>query len=136
MAVNIKAKYKSTPNQPIGPFVATLQYFDSSGFTFDPGSSDQLLSTTGGTSTGLVETLNIGPVYTTLKTNLTHQQLINGYTFNQIKCGDTYIVFQSTDVCYSSYHFFIIFIPVHFLGKKNDEIYIVGTLIARYSKQK
>ena len=103
MAVNIKATYKNIPHQTIGPFTATLVYFDSSGFTFDPGSGPQLLSTTGGTSTGLVETLNIGPVYTTLKTDLTHQQLINGYTFNQIKCGDTYLVFQSTDVCYTSY---------------------------------
>ena len=103
MAVNIKAKYKNIPYQTIGPFTATLVHYDSSGITFNSGSNSQLLSTTGGTSTGVVETLNIGPSYTTLKTDLTHQQLINGYTFNQIKCGDTYVIFQSTDVCYTSY---------------------------------
>jgi hypothetical protein len=103
MAVNIKAKYKNIPNQIIGPFVATLQYFDSSGFTFNSGSSNTLLNTTGATSSGSVEVFNIGPQYATLKTDLTHQQLISGFTFNQIKCGDSYITFQSTDVCYNSY---------------------------------
>ena len=102
MAVNIKAKYKSTPNQPIGPFVATLQYFDSSGITIS-GISVSSVEITGGTSSGSVDVLNIGPQYATLKTDLTHQQLISGYTFNQIKCGDSFITFQSTDVCYNSY---------------------------------
>lgn len=103
MAVNIKATYKNIPQETIGPFTATLLYYESSGFTFNSGSTYQLISTTGGTSTGVIETLNIGPIYKILKTDLTHQQLINGYTFPQIKCGDTYVVFQSTDVCYSSY---------------------------------
>ena len=103
MAVNVKATYKDIPREVIGPFSATLLYFDSSGFTFNSGSTYQLISTTGGTSTGVIETLNIGPIYKTLKTDLTHQQLINGYTFQQIKCGDTYLIFQSNDVCYSSY---------------------------------
>ena len=103
MAVNIKAKYKSTPNQPIGPFVATLQYFDSSGITLNSGSVNPIYSTSGMTSSGSVDVLNIGPQYATLKTDLTHQQLISGYTFNQIKCGDSFITFQSTDVCYNSY---------------------------------
>jgi hypothetical protein len=103
MAVNIKATYKNIPHQTIGPFEATLVYYESSGFTFDSGSLNQLYSTTGGTSTGIVEVLNIGPLYTILNTGLTHQELINGYTFRQIKCGDTYIIFQSTNICYSSY---------------------------------
>ena len=102
MAVNIKAKYKSIPNQPIGPFVATLEYYDSSGITIS-GISVSSVEITSGTSSGSVEVLNIGPQYATLKTDLTHQQLINGYTFNQIKCGDSFITFQSTDVCYNSY---------------------------------
>ena len=103
MAVNVKAKYKNVPYNVIGPFVATLEHYESSGITYTSGSVDQLFSSTGGTSTGFVETLNIGPTYTVLKDDLTHQQLINGYTFYQIKCGDTYLSFQSTDVCYTSY---------------------------------
>ena len=103
MAFNITATYKNIPRETIGPFVATLEYFESSGFTFTSGSTYQLISTTGGVSTGVVETLNIGPVYTILKDDLTHQELIDGYTFNQLRCGDLYLVFQSTDVCYSSY---------------------------------
>jgi hypothetical protein len=103
MAVNIKANYKNIPHQTIGPFTATLEHYESSGITFDAGSVSQLLSTTGGTSTGIVEVLNVGPQYTILNSNLTHQQLVNGYKFYQIKCGDSYITFQSTDVCYSSY---------------------------------
>ena len=101
MAFNITATYKNIPRE--SPFVATLEYFESSGFTFTSGSTYQLISTTGGVSTGVVETLNIGPVYTILKDDLTHQELIDGYTFNQLRCGDLYLVFQSTDVCYSSY---------------------------------
>ncbi len=103
MAVNVKAKYNKIPHEVIGPFTATLEYFDSSGFTFNSGSSATLLSTTGTTSSGSVDVFNIGPLYNVLKTDLTHQQLISGFTFNQIKCGDTYLVFQSTDVCYNSY---------------------------------
>ena len=103
MAVNIKAKYKNIPYNVIGPFVATLEYYESSGITYTSGSVNQLFSTTGGTSTGFVEALNIGPTYTILKDDLTHQQLISGYTFYQIKCGDTFLTFQSTDVCYTSY---------------------------------
>lgn len=103
MAVNVKAKYKNIPHGIIGPFVATLEHFESSGITYTSGSVNQLFSSTGGTSTGIVETLNIGPTYTILNDNLTHQQLINGYTFYQIKCNDTFINFQSTDVCYTTY---------------------------------
>ena len=103
MAVNVKAKYKNIPNQVIGPFVATLQYFDSSGITLNSGSVSTIYSTSGMTSSGSVEVFNIGPQYATLKTDLTHQQLTSGYTFNQIKCGDSYITFQCTDVCYTSY---------------------------------
>ena len=101
MAFNITATYKNIPRETIGPFVATLETFYSSGFT--SGSTYELISTTGTTSTGVVEALNIGPVYTILKDDLTHQELIDGYTFNQLKCRDLYLVFQSTDVCYSSY---------------------------------
>jgi hypothetical protein len=101
MAFNITATYKNIPRETIGPFTATLETFLSSGFT--SGSTLELISTTGGTGTGVVETLNIGPVYTLLKDDLTHQELIDGYTFNQLKCRDLYLVFQSTDVCYSSY---------------------------------
>ena len=101
MAFNITATYKDIPRETIGPFTATLETFLSSGFT--SGSTLQLISTTGGTGTGVVEALNIGPVYTLLKDDLTHQELIDGYTFNQLKCRDLYLVFQSTDVCYSSY---------------------------------
>jgi hypothetical protein len=101
MAFNITATYKNIPRETIGPFTATLETFLSSGFT--SGSTLQLISTTGGTGTGVVEALNIGPVYTLLKDDLTHQELIDGYTFNQLKCRDLYLVFQSTDVCYSSY---------------------------------
>jgi hypothetical protein len=103
MAFNITATYKDIPRETIGPFIATLETFLSSGFTFTSGSTYQLISTTGGTSTGVVEALNIGPVYTILKNDLTHQELIDGYTFNQLRCRDLYLVFQSTDVCYSSY---------------------------------
>jgi hypothetical protein len=103
MAFNITATYKNIPRETIGPFIATLETFLSSGFTFTSGSTYQLISTTGGTSTGVVEALNIGPVYTILKNDLTHQELIDGYTFNQLRCRDLYLVFQSTDVCYSSY---------------------------------
>jgi len=103
MAFNITATYKNIPRETIGPFIATLETFLSSGFTFTSGSTYQLISTTGGTSTGVVETLNVGPVYTILKNDLTHQELIDGYTFNQLRCRDLYLVFQSTDVCYSSY---------------------------------
>lgn len=103
MAVNVKVNYKNTPHQIIGPFVATLEHFESSGFTFNSGSGPVLLSTTGVTSSGVVDVLNIGPESTVLKSDLTHQQLISGHTFYQIKCNDTYLVFQSTDVCYSSY---------------------------------
>jgi hypothetical protein len=101
MAFNITATYKDIPRETIGPFTATLETFLSSGFT--SGSTLELISTTGGTGTGVVEALNIGPVYTLLKDDLTHQELIDGYTFNQLKCRDLYLVFQSTDVCYSSY---------------------------------
>ena len=101
MAFNITATYKNIPRETIGPFTATLETFLSSGFT--SGSTLELISTTGGTGTGVVEALNIGPVYTLLKDDLTHQELIDGYTFNQLKCRDLYLVFQSTDVCYSSY---------------------------------
>jgi hypothetical protein len=101
MAFNITATYKNIPRETIGPFTATLETFLSSGFT--SGSTLELISTTGGTGTGVVEALNIGPVYTLLKDDLTHQELIDGYTFNQLRCGDLYLVFQSTDVCYSSY---------------------------------
>ena len=101
MAFNITATYKNIPRETIGPFTATLETFLSSGFT--SGSTLKLISTTGGTGTGVVEALNIGPVYTLLKDDLTHQELIDGYTFNQLKCRDLYLVFQSTDVCYSSY---------------------------------
>jgi hypothetical protein len=103
MAVNIKAKYKNIPHNVIGPFVATLEHYDSSGFTFNSGNTATLLSTTGVTSSGKVDVLNIGPEYTILKSDLTHQQLVNGFTFYQIKCGDSFITFQSTDVCYTSY---------------------------------
>jgi len=103
MAFNITATYKDIPRETIGPFIATLETFLSSGFTFTSGSTYQLISTTGGTSTGVVEALNVGPVYTILKNDLTHQELIDGYTFNQLRCRDLYLVFQSTDVCYSSY---------------------------------
>ena len=103
MAINVKSKYKNIPHEIIGPFIATLEHYDSSGFTFNSGSSSTLLNTTGVTSLGKVDVLNIGPEYTVLKSDLTHQQLINGYTFYQIKCGDCFITFQSTDVCFSSY---------------------------------
>ena len=103
MAVNIKAKYNKIPHEVIGPFVATLEYFDSSGITLNSGSVNPIYSTSGMTSSGSVDVFNIGPLYNELKTDLTHQQLISGFTFNQIKCGDTYLVFQSTDVCYTSY---------------------------------
>lgn len=109
MAVNVKATYKDVPREIIGPFVATLEYFESSGITFNGTNVSGVTITTNDighptqTATGSIETLNIGPIYTILKDNLTHQQLISGYTFNQIKCGDTYLTFQSTDVCFSSY---------------------------------
>jgi hypothetical protein len=102
MAVNIKAKYNKIPHEVIGPFVATLEHYDSSGITMS-GISVSSVEITGGTSSGIVDVLNIGPEYTILKSDLTHQQLVNGYTFYQIKCGDSFITFQSTDVCYSSY---------------------------------
>lgn len=104
MAVNVKATYKNIPQETIGPFIATLEYYESSGITYNSGSLTGLTVANVGTPcTGSIETLNIGPSYKILKSDLTHQQLINGYTFPQIKCGDTYIIFQSTDVCYSSY---------------------------------
>ena len=102
MAVNIKAKYNKIPHEVIGPFVATLEHYDSSGITMS-GISVSSVEITGGTSSGIVDVLNIGPEYTILKSDLTHQQLVNGYTFYQIKCGDSFITFQSTDVCYTSY---------------------------------
>jgi hypothetical protein len=102
MSVNVKVKYKNTPHQIIGPFVATLEHYESSGITMS-GISVSSVEITGGTSSGIVDVLNIGPEYTILKSDLTHQQLVNGYTFYQIKCGDSFITFQSTDVCYSSY---------------------------------
>ena len=102
MAVNIKAKYNKIPHEVIGPFVATLEHYDSSGITIS-GISVSSVEITGGTSSGIVDVLNIGPEYTILKSDLTHQQLVNGYTFYQIKCGDCFITFQSTDVCYTSY---------------------------------
>ena len=102
MAINIKAKYNKIPHEVIGPFVATLEHYESSGITMS-GISVSSVEITGGTSSGIVDVLNIGPEYTILKSDLTHQQLVNGYTFYQIKCGDSYITFQSTDVCYSSY---------------------------------
>jgi hypothetical protein len=101
MAFNITATYKNIPRDTIGPFIATLETFLSSGFT--SGSTLELNSFTGGTGTGVVEALNVGPVYTILKDDLTHQELIDGYTFYQLRCRDLFIVFQSTDVCYSSY---------------------------------
>jgi hypothetical protein len=103
MAFNITATYKNIPRETIGPFIATLETFYSSGVTFTSGSTYQLISTTGGVSTGFVEALNVGPTYTILKNDLTHQELIGGYTFNQLRCRDLYLVFQSTDVCYTSY---------------------------------
>lgn len=102
MAINVKAKYKNIPHEIIGPFVATLEHYESSGITMS-GISVSSVEITGGTSSGMVDVLNIGPEYTILKSDLTHQQLVNGYTFYQIKCGDSFITFQSTDVCYSSY---------------------------------
>lgn len=102
MAVNIKAKYNKIPHEVIGPFVATLEHYESSGITIS-GISVSSVEITGGTSSGIVDVLNIGPEYTILKSDLTHQQLVNGYTFYQIKCGDCFITFQSTDVCYTSY---------------------------------
>jgi hypothetical protein len=102
MAVNIKAKYNKIPHEVIGPFVATLEHYDSSGITMS-GISVSSVEITGGTSSGIVDVLNIGPEYTILKSDLTHQQLVNGFTFHQIKCGDSFITFQSTDVCYTSY---------------------------------
>lgn len=102
MAVNVKVKYKNPPYDTIGPFVATLEHYESSGITMS-GVSVSSVEITGGTSSGVVNVLNIGPEYTILKSDLTHQQLVNGYTFYQIKCGDSFITFQSTDVCFSSY---------------------------------
>lgn len=106
MPVNVKATYHSEPRETIGPFVATLEYFESSGITVSGISVTGVTLTSfddGNSQTGSIETLNIGPVYTILKDDLTHQQLVDGYTFKQIKCGDTYITFQSTDVCFNSY---------------------------------
>ena len=103
MAFNITATYKNIPRETIGPFIATLETFLSSGITFNAGSYEYLYSTTGTTSVGVVEALNVGPVYTILKDDLTHQELIDGYAFNQLRCRDLFLVFQSTDVCYSSY---------------------------------
>lgn len=103
MAFNITATYKNIPHQTIGPFTATLETFYSSGITLNAGSVNPIYSTSGMTSSGVVEALNVGPVYTILKDDLTHQELIDGYTFNQLKCRDLYLVFQSTNVCYSSY---------------------------------
>ena len=103
MAFNITATYKDIPRETIGPFIATLETFLSSGITLNAGSVNPIYSTSGMTSAGVVEALNIGPVYTILKNDLTHQELIDGYTFNQLRCRDLYLVFQSTDVCYSSY---------------------------------
>jgi hypothetical protein len=103
MAFNITATYKNIPRETIGPFIATLETFLSSGITFNAGSYEYLYSTTGTTSVGVVEALNVGPVYTILKDDLTHQELIDGYTFNQLRCRDLFLVFQSTDVCFSSY---------------------------------
>jgi hypothetical protein len=129
MPVNIKASYKNIPQQTIGPFIATLQYFESSGITFNVGNVNNI---TGGTSTGVIETLNIGPISTTLKTDLTHQQLIDGYTFNQIKCGDTYIIFQSTDICYTSYQSNLVgsngFPTARLTVHNNDSTNVTGTL--------
>ena len=79
MAVNIKAKYNKIPHEVIGPFVATLEHYDSSGITMS-GISVSSVEITGGTSSGIVDVLNIGPEYTILKSDLTHQQLVNGYT--------------------------------------------------------
>jgi hypothetical protein len=76
MAFNITATYKNIPRDTIGPFIATLETFLSSGFT--SGSTLELNSFTGGTGTGVVEALNVGPVYTILKDDLTHQELIDG----------------------------------------------------------
>ena len=103
MSFNIIASYKNIPHETIGPSIATLETFNSSGITFNAGSYEYLYSTTGTTSAGVVEALNVGPVYTILKDDLTHQELINGYTFYQLRCRDLYLVFQSTDVCYTSY---------------------------------
>jgi hypothetical protein len=103
MAFNITTTYKDIPRETIGPFIATLETFLSSGITLNAGSINPIYSTSGMTSTGVVEALNVGPVYTILKDDLTHQELIDGYTFYQLRCRDLYIVFQSTDVCYSSY---------------------------------
>jgi hypothetical protein len=129
MAVNVKATYKNIPQQTIGPFTATLEYFESSGITFDAGKVNNI---TGGTSTGVIETLNIGPTNTILKTDLTHQQLINGFTFTQIKCGDTFITFQSTDVCYSSYQANLVgangFPTARLTVYNNDSTAVSGTL--------
>ena len=129
MAFNITATYKNIPRETIGPFTATLEYFESSGITFDVGKVNNI---TGGTSTGVIEILNIGPTYTTLKTDLTHQELIDGYTFSQIKCGDTYITFQSTDVCYSSYQANLVgingFPTARLTVYNNDSTNVSGTL--------
>jgi hypothetical protein len=124
MAVNIKAKYNKIPHEVIGPFVATLEHYESSGITIS-GISVSSVEITGGTSSGIVDVLNIGPEYTILKSDLTHQQLVNGYTFYQIKCGDCFITFQSTDVCYTSYVSDLIGangVPVLKLTVTNDDL--------------
>jgi hypothetical protein len=129
MAVNVKATYKNIPQETIGPFIATLEYYESSGITLNP---TPIYSTSGATANGTVETLNIGPIYKTLKSDLTHQQLINGYTFPQIKCGDTFITFQSTDVCFSSYEANLVgangYPTLRLVVYNNDTINVSSTL--------
>jgi hypothetical protein len=131
MVANIKATYKNVPRQTIGPFIATLETFSSSGITVS-GISVNNVQISGGTSTGVIEALNIGPTYTILKNDLTHQELTSGYPFNQLRCGDSYIVFQSTNICYSSYRANLIGInglpTVRLTVTNNDNITISGTL--------
>lgn len=131
MGVNISATYKNIPHQTIGPFLVTLEHFESSGITVS-GISVNQVQLTGGTTSGMVEALNIGPTYTTLRDDLTHQELINGYVISQLTCGDTIITFQSTNVCYSSYISNITGInglpTVRLTVTNNDNVNISGTL--------
>ena len=131
MGVNISATYKNIPHQTIGPFLVTLEHFESSGITVS-GISVNEVQLTGGTTSGMVEALNIGPTYTTLRDDLTHQELVNGYEINQLMCGDAIIAFQSTDVCYSSYISNITGInglpTVRLTVINNDNVNISGTL--------
>lgn len=131
MGVNISATYKNIPHQTIGPFLVTLEHFESSGITVS-GISVNQVQLTGGTTSGMVEALNIGPTYTILRDDLTHQELISGYSINQLMCGDTILTFQSTDVCYSGYISDITGLnglpTVRLTVTNNDNVNISGTL--------